>query len=714
MKPVFSFFIMFLLLFPLTHNLTQANQQTNIQEPEKALQLKANLIEVRAVVTDKKGNLIEGLTKDKFEILEEGKLQELAFFSAERIAATSSPENNAIDRNSTSTRQPKTVARTIVFFIDSLNLSLSSVARLKSMLKRFIDEQITDQDVVAIVNTSGTLGLLQQFTTNKPILKQAIERLRSHLSVRESLFTPFLSAMVLRRDRTAIDVARQIYQAEEGQLPPEFPLEDNRIPRPPPLVEAKAITTLVEAAAKRRTTLNYLQAITDRMAELPGQRLVVMVSDGFTLMSEEGDFQPEEVQKVIGCAGRSGVVIYAIDGKGLEPDAVFRADIKVSALNSGITSYMRSSSDDLRNGMSALANDTGGKFFRNSNDFSVGLKQVIADNRIYYALAYYPTNEKEDDKFRRLTVRVKGHPEYEVRTQKGFSPLEFAKKEKDESALTPQQRLTKAITAPLPSGDMDVTVAADYLETDDANTQLLLQTSIDGNTLQFQQQGERQSFNLELVTFIYDFKGKVAASSVEKIEGKLNAARFAQMQQYGLRHIKRFALKPGLYQVRQGLREIATERIATAFGWVEIPELKHGKWAMSGVQTFEGNASTAKPVTANAAKNDDLYHPKVRRGIPIFKRANMLAYSLLLYNALAAASAELQTEIYNGETVVYQSGWQAVDTRIIEAAKKGKLLGGQFKLDLPPGVYELRCTVKDAKDKKRQTEIQRSTLFEVE
>lgn len=690
------------------------------QEQEQVLRLKASLVEVRAVVTDKNGQPIEGLKKEDFEVLENGKPQELSFFAAERASAAS-PASVASMRPDSAVYRPQTVTRTIVLFVDTVNLSVASVARLKPVLKRFVDEQVGEQDVVSIVSTAGTLGLLQQFTTSKTILKHAIDRLRSGATVRDTLFTPFLASRLLKRERDAVELAKKIYEAEEAPLPRPMPgeqeLEDERIPIANPLVEQKAVAVLIEAAAKRRTTLASLSALSDRLAEFPGQRLVVLVSDGFTLMDEQGEFRADEVQPVIGRAGRAGVVIYALDAKGLEGDAAFSASVNIGAIGGALNSYMRASTDDLRNGMSALALDTGGKFFRNNNDLGVGLQQVINDNRVYYAMAYYPNNEKEDATFRNLTVRVKDHPDYQVRAQKGYSPGELARREGADLTLTPQQRLMKALAAPLPTGDIDVTIAADYLETDADNTQLVVHTNIDGNSLQYLPQEQMQLFNLELTTLIYDFKGKLAASGVEKIEGQLTAERLEQLKRNGLRHIKRYALKPGLYHIRAALRESGTERLATAFSWAEIPDLKRRRLAMSSIQLSE-SASPASPaaavnatMTANIIKQADVFHPKVRRGIPTFKRANLLAYSLLMYNAATAATATAQVGIYQGDKPLYESDWQSLSSRVVQQNRKGAQFGGQFKLDLAPGVYELRVSVKDAKSKQ---ELYRSTLFEVE
>jgi VWFA-related protein len=50
---------------------------------------------------------------------------------------------------------------------------------------------------------------------------------------------------------------------------------------------------------------------------------------------------------------------------------------------------------------------TGCTAFHNSNDILTGFKRAFADGREYYMLAYVPSNETQDGKFRKIEVRVR-------------------------------------------------------------------------------------------------------------------------------------------------------------------------------------------------------------------------------------------------------------------------------------------------------------------
>jgi hypothetical protein len=119
-------------------------------DQDDVIRVKTDLVQLRAVVTDKNGQLVDNLKQDDFEVLENGQPQSVGLFSLERIQkGSSSPV--ASDRKSVAVPDqpgPSHVSakpvRTIVLFVDTLHLSSVSFLRAKQQLKRFVDEQITD------------------------------------------------------------------------------------------------------------------------------------------------------------------------------------------------------------------------------------------------------------------------------------------------------------------------------------------------------------------------------------------------------------------------------------------------------------------------------------------------------------------------------------------------------------------------------------------
>src|SRR6185369_9272316 len=105
---------------------------------------------------------------------------------------------------------------------------------------------------------------------------------------------------------------------EEEGIPPEMdadvPGGSGNSQRLALLARQRAREVLATAAEQRRLTLLALKATVDRLARTPGQRLLALVSDGFTLFDSGGDRDTAELKTVIARAVRSGVVVYSLSG----------------------------------------------------------------------------------------------------------------------------------------------------------------------------------------------------------------------------------------------------------------------------------------------------------------------------------------------------------------------------------------------------------------
>jgi hypothetical protein len=113
-----------------------------------------------------------------------------------------------------------------------------------------------------------------------------------------------------------------------------------------------------------------------------------------------------------------------------------------------LSSYMSASAKDRQDAINALAQDTGGEAFFSTNDLKGAAQKAVDLNRTYYALAYYPPDDKGTKEFRRITVRVKSHPEFQVRAQKGYFASDLKKRKDKELAQAPQQRLFTELAKP--------------------------------------------------------------------------------------------------------------------------------------------------------------------------------------------------------------------------------------------------------------------------
>ncbi|HEU4388469.1 MAG TPA: VWA domain-containing protein, partial [Blastocatellia bacterium] len=172
------------LLFCVRDSLVPAQTQQKPAEPAKqdqAIKLKTELVELRAVVTGRKGELILDLKQSDFELRDNGKPREISFFSVETSGGGTKPgATGTADRPASERSGPRPIdqsLRSVVLFVDTLHLASDSLLRTKQELKKFVREQLSPDDVVAVVATGGGGGLAGQFTRDRQAIGYAIDRL---------------------------------------------------------------------------------------------------------------------------------------------------------------------------------------------------------------------------------------------------------------------------------------------------------------------------------------------------------------------------------------------------------------------------------------------------------------------------------------------------------------------------------------------------------
>lgn len=681
---------------------------------ELALRIKTELLQLRAVVTDKQGKVIEGLKADEFELLENNRPQKIEFFSSETIRAISKEPSGAAGvkaPTATSLTPPAKPTRTIALFVDNVHLTSDSLDRTKQTLRRFVNEQMTENDLVCIVTAAGSVGIVNQFSQDRQLLLRAIEKLTLwRINDNDTLLSPYLAARVEMNNREAIELGTMILVAENrANTGMNAKILESEL-------RAKSSIIMMEANYKRKVMLDTLKALTERLAELPGQKLLFHFSDGFSLTGIGASYDSDALTPTISRAVRAGIVFYTFGTQGLTVQMLPASHVgivegarKTTSSVPSIQSYLSASNSDQKIGMTTLALDTGGKPFFETNDINGRITQALEENRVYYTLSYYPEDFNNPNKARKLAVRVKGHPEYEVRTQRSYVPAELLRAEKDSANLTPRQRLARAMISPLPVNALGLSVAADYFEREGDANQVLLQTYIESDKLDYQQQDGGYDFNLEVATAIYDGAGKLINGWSDEIKGGFKAERFEAAKNAGFRQFKWLSLKPGLYQVRVGIMEAKTERLGTAMAWVEVPKLGQNKALVSNLMLMQqGN------VQADGTKSGSM--SQFRQGIRLYQRGEVLAYFLRIYppNNQKPTDAEiiLQTQISQGERIVFQSQWLPVSARSVAKDKISSEISGELKLNtIKPGLYELRVLVKEPKSAQP---LQRSVLFSVE
>jgi hypothetical protein len=376
--------------------------------------------------------------------------------------------------------------------------------------------------------------------------------------------------------------------------------------------------------------------------------------------------------------------------------------------------FLNSSEREKMNGLYALADQTGGKMYDDTNDLGEALGRAFDANRYYYVLSFYLRPGGNDRKFRDIKVRVRNHPEYTVQHARGYLPLDTIAKPDTDAAKTPQQRLIQAMNAPLPATDLGVSAQAEFMEIETDDKQVSLVVYFDGDRFQYREQDQRNVFGLEILYLIYDTSGKQAEGVSANVEGKLTPERLAQATTSGYRFSRRLTLNPGVYQVRIGVREEGSDRMGTATAWVEVPELKPDKLEMSSL--ILRNPLDTDPAAKEGINVSELEQVKMVRGVPLYAREDFCEYSFRVHqDAPASADAEFvwMSELLHGGNPIRQEPWAPIpaEQKILDGKGWFNVDGEVDLSGFAPGLYELRVSVKNARS--NQT-AQRTAVFSIE
>jgi VWFA-related protein len=703
-------FIMITILLGAVQGVGAHGAATQAREKaaqDRTIKVKTELVEVLAVVTDRKGRPIENLGKDDFELLVNRKPRACDHFSFTRIEdapalpAAAGAAAGGIEPKSVRARLTDPPARTVLLYVDNLHLSFSGLVRTKEALRRFVDERLTEQDTAALVTSSWSLGIAEQFTRDRALLRSAIDRISPGPMERPSFFTPYLAACIERRDSGALGLGIALLRLEDGiDLDPD----SMRL-----MAYSRARKILAEASYKRRAALLTLKELAAMMADLPGQRMIVLLSDGFTMNDIGGYPEISEIDAVTSRAVRSGVVIYSIDAKGLQPPATADASMSGGGAGPLLQSYLSASEFAQQDGMHALAADTGGEMYRNTNDLGGALGHIFDANKSYYVLAYYLENEGKAPRFSSISVRVKGHPEYVIRTPKGFFSEASAAKPA-EIATTRAQRVLGALRAPLPRHELMVSATAEYVETDDREDQVTLIVLIDGADLWYREQDQRHVMELEVVTTVFDASGKQVLGFANVAQGTLTSDRLTLARSNGYRFMKQLSLKPGMYQARVAVIDSGTERFGTAFAWIEVPDLAQNRFALSSLILYD-MPDTDPAISGDTGKAGG--QSKLYQHMRLFPAGAECAYFFRIQKGRKSAEdAALQYRmelIRSGKTIV-EWDWQPATAAAKDS--KGITITGHISLvGLPSGIYELRVAAREPQSKRL---YQRTTFLGIE
>lgn len=538
--------------------------ESSAQEPPAGqapvvLRATTRLVQVNVIVHDKHGERVEGLKKEDFTVLDQGKEQQIATFSAnsagprENVSTPQLAPNVFSNRGGSASANPGSV--TVILF-DALNTAIQDQFYARQQVLKFL-RQVQPQDHVAIYVLTSKIIVLNEFTQDATSLLKAIQKFGGYSSPQQDAANPNpnaadLSTFAANSPEASVTASRlqDFLNAADGKISDFANIN------------------------RAETTTSAIEAIANHVARIPGRKNLVWVSasfpisigfDGQTLSSpgREQRIFTDEIEHATRALNQANMAIYPVDARGLMTAAHYSA-MNSSRFDPRLPSKDLGPDQNTFDTMIVLADRTGGKAFYNTNDIEGAVEQAITDGQYTYTLGFYPTHGKWDGKFHELKVHVNGKG-LTLRHRKGYFALPDAPGGAEENKAA----LDAAIASPVEWTNLNLEVALKSVDL--AAHTVDVQVGLDTHELSLMSKDGRWNDTLYV---LFDQLGpgdKVITSEKETFGMNFKPETYERLLKIGTKFSGRLALSPDVVN----LRVIAQDTGSGAIGTLTIPIRKY-------------------------------------------------------------------------------------------------------------------------------------------
>ncbi len=532
-----------------------AAQEAPPQKPETVVKVTTRIVQVSVVVHDKKGQPIADLKKEDFTLLDKGQEQRIRFFSMESAEAPPPkapplPEgvvsNRYANSKSGGTSHLMALPNSLTaILLDSLNTPFTDQHYAKEGVIKFLN-QLQPGDRVAIYTLTGRLHVLHDFTSDVESLLRALARHKNQHSAQEAASSyedanSGIDELDAFLDRSNENMAN-FYQAQRTQV-----------------------------------TLKALQTIANHLAGMPGRKNLIWLSAGFPvyvglrpgeLPAPEFQSFSEEMQRTVRTLNDVGLAIYPVDARGLMGPFAYMPSMSAASTSrpgrggpAPVDQRAQSNIFQTQSAMHEVADRTGGRAFMNTNDIAGAVRSAMEDTKITYVLAYSPSHDQWDGRFRDIKVKV-NRSSTEIRYRKGY----YAYPGENNDPKLSRAMMVNAINGPLVSTGLGI--LAKVIEQPSAEKRrFLVRVVMDAREVSFVEEGGQWKAAIEMLGVVRDDQGEPLSQFNRALRFHLTREQYAQMLQVGIIFNVELEGPPKSHRARLAVRDLATGIL----GSVDIP-----------------------------------------------------------------------------------------------------------------------------------------------
>jgi VWFA-related protein len=582
------------------------------------------------------------------------------------------------------------VQRAIALVVDDFGLSAEQILQVRPSIKKWIDEEMQPNDLVALVMTGGGEGALHQFTNDKRILYAALNHVQYNAAS--------------RCGATSLSCINGKSEAE--------------------LQRDMSFTIF---------SLQSIQQVVKALKNLPGRKDMILFSESMSIMFQSGpgvsqgrDLHMKQLlQETVDLANKWAVVIHSIDPRGVMGllSAEFPVTVDSDTGESPEESLRASNLESSRDAMVKLAVETGGVLVQNRNNIDRALVRVVDNGDGYYLIGYQPDAktiaemQSGNAKYHNIRLRVK-KPGMHVRTRSRF----FSTPE-NVASLDPMDRkasIEDAMRSPFTSGAMRVRLTALFSQT--KNEQPCINALLHFGTSQLTFTNEPDGWrkaSVEIVAGLYDIDGQQVAFVDKGWSLQLKDKSLENAKKYGISFMMRLPVTlPGSYQMRLVLRDNKSGQQGSAYQFIEVPDVAKKKLALSGI-VLASNQTAPK---AAAEQNEGMLEDSGSNGtaaVRVFEPGSEISWAYQILNAKIdkdqQAKLQIQYRLFHEGQEVYTQKQPEMKLAAKGAISKRMIAADHLKLvKLPPGYYVLQVAVSDLTAAEKDRMAVQSIDFEVQ
>jgi len=552
----------------------------------------SNLVVVDVVVTGAQKNPVHGLTAADFTLTEDGKPQAIRNFeehtalppSEIQVApAAKLPAGLFSNRTDALVNGPVNV-----LLLDYLNTPLIAHISAKRQLLEYLDKAPAGTRI-AIFGLTTQLYMLQGFTSDMSVLKDALTSKKGTPHVSEIMTDPVNGGP---QGTTAF--ADAIGPAS-GTITQEM-VDD--------MEQMDAQLTSEEQNDRAVYTLNAFDQLARYLVGIPGRKNVIWFSGGFPLdvepnfdEADENDSvvrNDEAVRKTDNLLTRAQVAVYPVDARGLQTDpsaSVMNATVPASPMP-----FLMQTAQEHET-MEAMAEDTGGAAFYNTNGLTQAVSKAIEQGSNYYTLTYTPSNLQWDERFRSIKVKVDDPSAKQLTYRNGY----YAIDPNDRNRVAAQGAATALVATNTMSAAMvhggpnqaeilfkvrirpsSAPPDAAILKTNQSNPDPKMKGMLEGPYKQYGVDlapdphavncrlgvdGNRHCA-LEMWTFVFDSNGDKLITASNRLHTLLTPEEYAKLLSGGMAFHQQISVPvKGEYYIRTAIHDMVSDNVGT----VEVP-----------------------------------------------------------------------------------------------------------------------------------------------